>query len=86
MQLTILSVRNANRVVLKKALAASTAAAKVSYLPADPSTISYGAISANLPGHTDNTFYLSTAIAYTNGLPHVGHAYEVNRYKTKYIL
>lgn len=25
---------------------------------------------------TDNTFYITTAIAYPNGVPHVGHAYE----------
>jgi len=24
-----------------------------------------------------NSFYISTAISYTNGSPHIGHAYEV---------
>ena len=24
----------------------------------------------------DNTFYITTAIAYPNGVPHIGHAYE----------
>lgn len=51
--------------------------AKDRYIPADPSTVKYGALSSNLPGHSDEKFYLSTAIAYTNGYPHVGHAYEV---------
>jgi methionyl-tRNA synthetase len=36
----------------------------------------YGALSANLPDHTDEKYYLTTAIAYTNGNPHIGHAYE----------
>src|SRR5690606_10853892 len=26
--------------------------------------------------HIDNKFYLTTAISYTNGHPHIGHAYE----------
>ncbi len=39
---------------------------------------SYGALSENLEGTAGNpTYYLSTAIAYTNGHPHMGHAYEV---------
>ena len=25
---------------------------------------------------SNNTFYITTAIAYPNGVPHVGHAYE----------
>lgn len=40
---------------------------------------SYGALSDNLPDClTDDAhkFFLSTAIAYTNGYPHIGHAYE----------
>jgi methionyl-tRNA synthetase len=46
--------------------------------PADPSTISYGALAANLPESLEShkLFYVSTAIAYTNGYPHIGHAYE----------
>eukprot|EP01035_Chromulina_nebulosa_P017132 gene17132-22646_t len=35
-----------------------------------------GAASSNLKGHSNETFYLTTAIAYTNGFPHIGHAYE----------
>lgn len=48
------------------------------YIPADPATIKNGALSSNLPGHGGTPYYLSTAIAYTNGYPHVGHAYEVS--------
>lgn len=36
----------------------------------------YGALANNLPDATDETYYITTAIAYTNGLPHIGHAYE----------
>ena len=36
----------------------------------------YGSLSKNLQDHGNETFYLSTAIAYTNGFPHIGHAYE----------
>jgi methionyl-tRNA synthetase len=36
-----------------------------------------GALSSNLPNHDINKkFYITTAIAYTNGYPHIGHAYE----------
>ena len=43
----------------------------------DDSTIEYGFSASNLPQHTEETFYLTTAINYTNGFPHIGHAYEV---------
>jgi methionyl-tRNA synthetase len=36
----------------------------------------YGALANNLPDCTEETYYVTTAIAYTNGLPHIGHAYE----------
>lgn len=36
----------------------------------------YGSLSQNLIDHGNTPFYLTTAIAYTNGLPHIGHAYE----------
>lgn len=39
-----------------------------------------GALSSNLPASQEGgapRYYLSTAIAYTNGHPHMGHAYEV---------
>ena len=42
--------------------------------------IDYGALSYNLVTNKDDndvpTFYITTAIAYTNGYPHMGHAYE----------
>jgi len=43
----------------------------------DASTVPYGALCRNLPG-ADGTkpYYITTAIAYTNGYPHMGHAYE----------
>jgi hypothetical protein len=40
--------------------------------------VDYGAVSTNLPEHGQEKYYLSTAIAYTNGYPHIGHAYEVD--------
>ena len=46
------------------------------YIPKDDTTISYGALDQNLPGSGPEKYYLSTAIAYTNGYPHIGHAYE----------
>lgn len=36
----------------------------------------YGALAGNLPDHTDEKYYITTAISYTNGNPHIGHAYE----------
>lgn len=36
----------------------------------------YGAAANNLPDCTEENYYISTAIAYTNGFPHFGHAYE----------
>lgn len=44
----------------------------------DPSTISYGHFSSNSPvdAATKKPFYITTAINYTNGAAHMGHAYE----------
>jgi hypothetical protein len=39
--------------------------------------IDLGAVSLNLVESGAEKYYLSTAIAYTNGYPHMGHAYEV---------
>jgi methionyl-tRNA synthetase len=39
-------------------------------------TEEYGALVGNLVGHKDETYCVTTAIAYTNGNPHIGHAYE----------
>jgi methionyl-tRNA synthetase len=36
----------------------------------------YGAVANNLPDCRDETYYITTAISYTNGFPHMGHAYE----------
>jgi methionyl-tRNA synthetase len=36
----------------------------------------YGALANTLPDCTEETYYVTTAIAYTNGNPHIGHAYE----------
>ena len=41
-----------------------------------PDEDEYGCLSQNLKDHGTEPFYLSTAIAYTNGFPHIGHAYE----------
>lgn len=46
------------------------------HVPVDDSTINYGTAASNLPGHLGETYYITTAIAYTNGYPHMGHAYE----------
>ena len=46
------------------------------HMPVDDATIDYGAAATNLPGHSKETYYVTTAIAYTNGYPHMGHAYE----------
>jgi len=44
---------------------------------ADPSTISYGPFSSSAGAGVDRpAFYLTTAINYTNGPGHMGHAYE----------
>ena len=48
------------------------------HIPKSESTISYGALARNLESPSGNaeTYYITTAIAYTNGYPHMGHAYE----------
>lgn len=48
------------------------------YTPVDDATIAYGPSSINFPEAvgTADPFYITTAIAYTNGYPHMGHAYE----------
>ena len=40
------------------------------------SSSEYGALAGNLPDHTTEKYYITTAISYTNGNPHIGHAYE----------
>lgn len=46
-------------------------------VPVDDNLINYGALKGNLVGaNNDKKFYVTTAIAYTNGFPHMGHAYE----------
>ena len=46
----------------------------------DESTIDYGYLSqtggSGISEEVDKTFYLTTAINYTNGPAHIGHAYE----------
>mgnify|MGYP000365537847 CR=1 FL=1 len=61
------------------ALSASLAEIVISsrHIPCDNSAIDYGAISSNLENCGPEKMYITTAIAYTNGFPHVGHAYEV---------
>ncbi len=48
------------------------------YKEKDKSEINYGSLSKNLINENDliEKFYLTTAINYTNGYPHLGHAYE----------
>lgn len=46
------------------------------HIPKDASDVSYGCLDKNLPGHREEKYYITTAIAYTNGFPHMGHAYE----------
>lgn len=42
----------------------------------DDEKIDYGALSTNIVEEGAPTYYITTAIAYTNGYPHMGHAYE----------
>ena len=47
------------------------------HIPKDPATVEYGSLHENLPNVSKlQTYYITTAIAYTNGYPHMGHAYE----------
>jgi hypothetical protein len=48
------------------------------YVVKDEASVNHGALSRNLPGCGPETFYITTAINYTNGYPHIGHAYEVS--------
>jgi methionyl-tRNA synthetase len=58
--------------------AAMTALIESRHTPKDDASISYGALAKNLdlPNCKAETYYITTAIAYTNGYPHMGHAYE----------
>ena len=62
-------------------LSASLAQAEIApnplHIPVADGTINYGALSRNLDNCGPEKMYITTAIAYTNGFPHVGHAYEV---------
>ena len=51
---------------------------KDKYVPCDDAAIDYGPSSANFSEVVGAapTYYITTAIAYTNGYPHMGHAYE----------
>jgi methionyl-tRNA synthetase len=40
------------------------------------SNAEFGALANNLPDCTEESYYITTAISYTNGNPHIGHAYE----------
>lgn len=42
----------------------------------DASTIDYGYFASNPPPSQNGGFYITTAINYTNGPAHMGHAYE----------
>lgn len=46
------------------------------HIPRNDEEVDYGAISQSLPGCGPEKYYITTAIAYTNGYPHIGHAYE----------
>jgi valyl-tRNA synthetase len=46
------------------------------HVPKDPRTVEYGALASNVTDSGPQTYYVTTAIAYTNGYPHMGHAYE----------
>ena len=61
-----------------KVLLAEAALLESRHTPKDDATVSYGALAQNLsnPDGTPETYYITTAIAYTNGYPHMGHAYE----------
>ncbi len=48
---------------------------RINNRPRCESSSQRGALSTNFPSSTD-PFLVTTAIAYTNGHPHVGHAYE----------
>ena len=70
--------------IIAEVTAAASAAEALSaaelsrHIPRDDTTISYGALAKNLVESSSNplTYYITTAIAYTNGYPHMGHAYE----------
>ena len=57
---------------------AELSAGGIAYKRFNKDLLRYGAFAKNLEDLPEDaeTYYLTTAIAYTNGLPHVGHAYE----------
>jgi methionyl-tRNA synthetase len=83
-------VKKAAKKAAKKAVssttksASKTRAAKVPALEAAPKTVkaprkakpAVAAEAVTAPTVEKNTFYITTAIAYPNGNPHIGHAYE----------
>ena len=46
------------------------------HTPVDPSLVDFGAANTNLEGHGSKPYYITTAIAYTNGNSNTTHRYD----------
>jgi leucyl-tRNA synthetase len=72
----VIAKQNTQKEVATPVPETKTEVIKPHHIPKDSSLVSYGCLSSNLPDHGAEKYYISTAIAYTNGFPHMGHAYE----------
>ena len=76
------SKKPAKKAAAKKAVAAPKAPAAIDRTssaekkPAAPPRAKAQAIAAPIVAAERNTYFITTAIAYPNGIPHIGHAYE----------
>ena len=66
--------KSAKRTQARQSTATAKAAAKPKALKAGATAVTAAAKAPTTPAK--NSFYITTAIAYPNGVPHIGHAYE----------
>ncbi len=67
--------KTAKKTSAKKALVKKTPAMKSPAKSGTPKTTK-ATVKGGATARTRNSFYITTAIAYPNGVPHIGHAYE----------
>jgi methionyl-tRNA synthetase len=65
-----------SRTKKRQAATPSKAAASVSPTKAKTKSVAPKTVAKASTARSGNTFYITTAIAYPNGAPHIGHAYE----------
>jgi methionyl-tRNA synthetase len=68
--------KSAKTTEARKAVAAPKKAKAAAAKPVTPKVLKASSAPAKATAAPANSFYITTAIAYPNGVPHIGHAYE----------